>query len=71
LIQSGLGLVLKVVDGGQRAVPPAVLALFGQLGALDETQVRALAPHARISVRNHAGTVVGGVAAFEFTAPII
>jgi L-asparaginase II len=65
LIAGGLGLVLKVVDGAQRAAPPAALALLGQLGALDECQVRALAPHARIAVRNHAGTVVGDLAALE------
>jgi L-asparaginase II len=63
LLDGGLGLVLKVVDGAQRAAPPAALALLRQLGALDDEQVSALHAHASPTVANHAGTIVGHVAA--------
>lgn len=57
----GLGLVLKVDDGGMRAVPVALLALLDALGALDDRARRALAEVARPEVRNPAGRVVGGL----------
>ncbi|HET6519499.1 MAG TPA: asparaginase [Geminicoccaceae bacterium] len=59
----GLGLALKVEDGAGRASPVALLALFERLGALDDggDARDALAPVARPVLRNHAGTVVGGL----------
>jgi L-asparaginase II len=66
LLDGGIGLVLKVVDGAHRAAPPAAIALLRQLGALDEDQYAALAMHARVTVSNHAGADVGQVAALDF-----
>lgn len=63
LLDGGLGLVMKVVDGGRRAVAPAVIALLRGLDALDAAQLDSLAPHAGALVTNHAGAVVGTVAA--------
>jgi L-asparaginase II len=60
---TGAGLVLKVIDGAARAVPPAAIALLGRLGALGTEAERGLAPHARSPVRNVAGRVVGEVRA--------
>jgi L-asparaginase II len=58
----GLGLALKVEDGAGRASPVALLALLDRLGALEDDAARgALAPLARPALRNHAGTVVGGL----------
>jgi L-asparaginase II len=68
LLDGRCGLVLKVVDGAHRAAPPAALALLRGLGALDDGQLALLDAHARPTVRNHAGTVVGGVAALDFVA---
>jgi L-asparaginase II len=68
LLDGGIGLVLKVVDGAARAAPPAALALLRQLGALDEAQTRVLQAHARAVVSNAAGTVVGDVAALDLIA---
>jgi L-asparaginase II len=59
LLDGGIGLVLKVVDGARRAAPVAALTLLERLGALDATQLRALSSHARPVLRNDAGTIVG------------
>ncbi len=63
LLDTGAGLVLKVVDGARRAAAPAAVALLERLGALDARQVRALAAHARAPVKNAAGATVGEVSA--------
>lgn len=60
---AGLGLVLKVVDGAARAVPPASLALLAELGALEATERAALDSFANPLLRNVAGDVVGRLAA--------
>jgi L-asparaginase II len=57
----GLGLALKVEDGGSRAAPVALLALLGAIGALGPRQLTALDEVARPVVRNHAGRVVGRI----------
>jgi len=63
LLDAELGVVLKVIDGARRAVPPATLALLGHLGALDDPARAALAPHARVPVTNVAGRIVGEIVA--------
>ncbi len=63
LLHAGLGSVLKVVDGARRAVPPAAVALYGRLGALDAEALAALRAHARPPVTNIAGRVVGEIVA--------
>jgi L-asparaginase II len=68
LLDGGIGLVLKVVDGAQRAVAPAAMALLNRLGVLDEGQRAALQRHARAVVPNAAGTIVGDVTALDFVA---
>jgi len=68
LLDIGIGLVLKVVDGAQRAVAPAAMALLNRLGVLDEGQRAALQRHARAVVPNAAGTIVGDVTALDFVA---
>ncbi len=61
LIQEQLGLAVKIVDGGKRAVPPATVALLEELGALHAHEREALAEFARPMVRNVAGRVVGAL----------
>lgn len=63
LLDRGIGLVVKVVDGSRRAVAPAAVARLIALGALDPGQRIALDRHARTAVRNVAGTVVGEIRA--------
>jgi hypothetical protein len=55
----GLGLALKVEDGGARAVEPAVVECLRQAGALEGAAVAALARFHRPAVRNHRNEVVG------------
>ncbi len=50
VLGSGLGVAVKVADGGWRAIPPALIATLGQVDALDAAQVAELEPFARPSV---------------------
>ncbi len=59
LMEQGLGIAVKIEDGGARAIPPAVVEVLRQLGALDEAQVDALGEHARPIVHNYRGEIVG------------
>ena len=63
LLDDGLGLALKVVDGSRRATTPATLALLDSLGALQGTARARLASFARPNVRNVAGHTVGAIEA--------
>jgi len=65
LLDGGVGLVLKVIDGAQRAVAPAALALLRGIEALDDDQTVRLRAHARTPIVNRAGTIVGEVAALD------
>jgi L-asparaginase II len=66
IVEQGLGIALKIEDGGSRAAPPAVVEALRQLGALDEAAVEALGEHARPIVRNYRGEIVGeGCAVFS------
>jgi L-asparaginase II len=70
LLDGGIGLALKVVDGARRAVPPAVLGLLQQLGALSEDAVAALDAYARAPIANVAGTLVGEIAVLDGVLPV-
>jgi L-asparaginase II len=56
-----LGLALKVMDGGPRAVGPALLQALCQLGWIDQSALDALAYHARTPLRTSTGETVGAV----------
>jgi L-asparaginase II len=59
LVEQGIGIAVKIEDGGARAVSPVVVAALRQLGALDEREVEALGEHARPAVRNYRGEITG------------
>jgi L-asparaginase II len=62
LRREGLGLVVKVVDGGAgRAIPPATMALLDGLGALEPSEAAALEIFAAPQLRYAAGRVVGAL----------
>lgn len=63
LLDQGLGLALKIVDGARRAVPPATMALLGELGALEPSARASLDGFAASDVTNIAGAVVGTIRA--------
>lgn len=69
LLEHGLGLVLKVIDGNPRAVPPAALALLRELGAVDDLDLAALAAFVHAPIENVAGRVVGTVRAIAPPGP--
>jgi len=69
LLDAGLGLALKVIDGSRRAAPPATLALLDALRALEPQARTALRQHAVVPVKNVAGSVVGEVAALDGWIP--
>ncbi|MFD2612905.1 asparaginase [Paenibacillus gansuensis] len=55
----GWGLALKVEDGAERALYPAVLEAVSQLGLLTASELAQLAAFRRPELRNWAGTQVG------------
>ena len=57
----GLGIAVKVVDGGKRGLHPATVATLDQLGLLDASQRAELAEWREPLVRNYRGTVTGRV----------
>ena len=61
LRESGLGLALKVADGGKRAQDVALIELLVDAAAIDEATAAVLAVHWRPDIRNHAGRVVGRI----------
>jgi L-asparaginase II len=69
LLDAGLGLAVKVVDGTRRAAPPATLALLDALHGLEPGVREALQHHAVVPVKNVAGRVVGEVAALDGWVP--
>jgi L-asparaginase II len=46
VVDAGVGVAIKVTDGGFRACAPALLAVLGQIDALTDAQVRDLSHHA-------------------------
>jgi len=57
----GLGVAIKVEDGGRRAVEVALLHTLNALGAVADDEARALGTHGRPHVTNTLGEVVGEV----------
>ncbi|MBD0379327.1 asparaginase [Paenibacillus sedimenti] len=59
--EEGIGFVLKVEDGNQRAMYPAVVEALKQLGLLKESEVSALAAYHTPTIHNWQGTEVGRI----------
>ncbi len=55
----GVGIAIKLESGSFEAVPVVAMAVLQRLGLLDADLPEALQPHARLPLRNWAGTVVG------------
>ena len=64
-VERGLGVALKVEDGAQRAVAPALLGVLDRAGLLSVGAKRALRDFARPVRRNTLGDEVGRVAVVE------
>jgi L-asparaginase II len=61
--QAGVGVALKVEDGGRRALEPALLAALSGLGLLTGVELAELAVFAKREVMNTRGEVVGRIEA--------
>jgi L-asparaginase II len=57
----GVGLALKVEDGGARVWVPVLVAVFERLGLLRAGELQALRRAADPVLRNHAGIAIGEV----------
>jgi len=57
----GIGIAVKVVDGGKRGLHPATVATLDQLGLLDDAQRSELSEWREPLVRNYRGIVTGQV----------
>ena len=57
----GLGVVLKIEDGAQRALYPAAVEILAQLELLREAELEALAAYHKPLIYNWQGTVVGRI----------
>ena len=57
----GIGIAVKVADGGRRAIAPAIVAVLDQLGLLDTARRTALARFAAPTIRNYRGRATGAL----------
>jgi L-asparaginase II len=57
----GLGIALKIADGGRRAIAPATVAVLEALGLVDEARRAALARFAAPAIRNYRGIATGAI----------
>jgi L-asparaginase II len=56
-----LGIAIKVLDGGERALPPIAMAVLAELGLLDAATGAALAHRVRPAVTNYRGIETGAI----------
>ncbi|MBW1917079.1 MAG: asparaginase [Deltaproteobacteria bacterium] len=61
LLDSGLGVAIKISDGHPRGLNPTVIEILNQLGILIPTAATALASYYHPPIRNHLKNVVGEV----------
>jgi L-asparaginase II len=59
VLDEGYGLAVKILDGSRRALAPAAIECYWQLGVLNKSQLRSLREWAYPSVLNHQGKKVG------------
>jgi hypothetical protein len=67
---AGIGIAIKVADGAVRALHPATYAVLDQLGLLDDTRRKHLAPYRAPPIKNARGIVAGDIhAVFTLSKP--
>ena len=59
LLDRGLGIAVKIEDGGARAVAVAVLEILRQLGAIDHAETERLRDLAQPPIKNYRDEIVG------------
>jgi L-asparaginase II len=66
VIDKGYGIAVKILDGSRRAIGPAALEVYRQMGVLNRTELRKLRLWNRPPVKDHKGRLVGHLeAAFK------
>ena len=65
-----LGIAVKVIDGGERALAPIVLAVLRALGLSEGVALGALADRARPILTNHRGIETGAIVASLTLEPV-
>jgi L-asparaginase II len=63
LIDDRIGFVIKIIDGNERARPPAAIEALRSIGALSNGRMERLLAFAHPAVRNKSGRVVGEIRA--------
>jgi len=63
LLDERIGFVIKVIDGNERARPPAACEALRSIGALSEARLERVQAFAHPAVRNKSGRVVGEIRA--------
>jgi len=61
VLSKGLGIAIKISDGNMRALYPVIVETLRQIGALDDSQVRTLAQHARPQLHNNRDIRIGEI----------
>jgi L-asparaginase II len=70
VIDKGYGVAVKILDGSRRAIGPAALEVYRQMGVLGRTELRRLRQWDRPPVSDHKGKLVGRLeAAFKLKRP--
>jgi L-asparaginase II len=59
VIGKGYGIAVKILDGSRRAIGPAALDVYGQMGLLNHSEFRKLRQWSRPRVEDHKGKLVG------------
>jgi L-asparaginase II len=63
ILDKGYGLAVKIIDGSSRAVAPASIEIYRQLGVLKQSQLKNLGDLVAPPVFNHQGKKVGSLKA--------
>jgi len=63
VLSKGWGVAVKITDGGQRAIGPAVIETFRQMGMLSRKQIEKMPKFSRPIIKNFRGDEVGFVRA--------
>jgi L-asparaginase II len=63
LVDGGIGFAIKIIDGNERARPPAACEALRLAGLMSEAQLEQLRTFARPVVKNKGGRVVGEIRA--------
>jgi L-asparaginase II len=65
LIEPGAALVIKVIDGNERARPPGSIHALRRIGLMNDERYEKMRAYANPPVKNRAGRVVGEIRAFD------